>query len=143
MTSDDPEQAPSSLADISEEKIIGIATKIWEKKDLNAEDRQTIFFALMGEWEPLSLFRKPKGRKTTAFRFKALAEDVERLKAEGGVIKEHMASLGEKHQLPGLENVSRDTFNKCLKRGRESQVEYKRFKEIKEKRRRKKTQGDV
>ena len=132
-----------SRANISQDEIVNIAEKILYNKSLNAKDRQTIYFALMGEWETLSFFHKTRGPKPKAGKFRALAEDVDRLKAERKEIKEHMASLGRKHQLPGLENVSRDTFNKCLKRGRDFQVKYKRFKELKEKRRRKKIQGNV
>ena len=127
MTSDDSEQVPSSLANISLEKIDDIAFKIKTNKSLNADDRQTIYLALTGEWDPLSSFHKPRGRKSKATQFRALAEDVERIKAASQSIIGHIPDLGKKHQLHGLEEVSLDTFNKNLKSGRKSLAIYRKF----------------
>lgn len=143
MTSDDPEQASPSLVDISQEKIENIAEKILYNKTLNVEDRQTIFFALTGDWWSLSDFHKTRGPKSGKLGFKALAEDVEKLFAENQKVCDHMANLGKKHQLPGLENVSRDTFNKNLKRSRKYLATYREFKKNREYRNRKKIEGNV
>ena len=142
MTSDDPGQVSPSLADISQEKIENIAFKIWKNKSLNADDRQTIYLALTGEWESLSFFRKTRGpKKPKAFKFRGLAEDVKKLSANDQNIKDHMADLGKKHQLHGLEKVSLETFNKNLRVGRESVARFKEFKKCREERRRRRAKA--
>jgi hypothetical protein len=118
MKSDDREQISTPLADISQEKRNAIAEKILYRKSLNAVDRQTIYFVLSGEWEPVSFFRGKRGPKNNSKNLIALAEDVEEIKADGLRIIDHMSALGEEHHLQGGGNVGRDTFNKNLKNGR-------------------------